>query len=52
MRSVTSWSRPWANEGVLAVPSKIKVRKYKNDPFPRIIEYVFPSKDDLDDVPF
>ena len=33
-----------ANEGVLAVPSKIKVRKYKNDPVPRIVECVFPSK--------
>jgi len=41
-----------ANEGVLAAPSKIKVRMYKNDPFPRIVEYVFSSKDDLDDVPF
>lgn len=38
-----------ANEGVLAEPTKIKVRKYKNDPFPRIVAYVFPSKDDPDD---
>ena len=38
--------------GVLATPSKIEVRKHKDDPFPRIIEYVFPSKDDPDNVPF